>query len=226
VSRIAVLVPAGGAGERMGGARKAFLDLGGEPVLARCLRPFLRRPDVEWIVVALPVDVHHAPPAWLLADPRVRTVCGGATRTDSVRNALAAVPHDADIVIVHDAARPLVTGALIERCLRATTAETSAVPAVPVVDTIKAVDASGRVLATPDRAMLRAAQTPQAFPAAVLRRAHERAAADGVAGTDDAALVEHYGGMVVVVDGAPENLKITARADLVMAEALLALDAG
>jgi 2-C-methyl-D-erythritol 4-phosphate cytidylyltransferase len=221
MTRVAVIIPAGGAGRRMGGALKPLLLLAGEPLLARCLRPFLARPDVEWVVVALPRGLHAAPPDWLVADPRVSTVAGGAERGDSVRNALAAIPAEAEIVLVHDAARPLVSQAVIERCIRAASRGLCAVAAVPVVDTIKIVDGDGGVLDTPDRAQLRAAQTPQAFPAAVLRMACEKAAHDGVSATDDAALVANYGSRVATVEGEPENMKVTTAMDLVLAEALL-----
>ncbi|CAN5860943.1 2-C-methyl-D-erythritol 4-phosphate cytidylyltransferase [soil metagenome] len=221
MSRIAVVIAAGGAGTRMGGVRKPLLQLGDEPLLAHCLRPFLDRADVHWIVVALPSDLHLSPPPWLLEDPRVGTVSGGAERTDSVRNALAAVPAEADIVLVHDAARPLVSSVVIERCVAAASEGRSAIAAIPVVDTIKEVDEGGRVVSTPDRRRLWAAQTPQAFPASVLRDAHRRAAAAGLSATDDAALVARFGATVVVVEGSPENLKITTSADLALAEALL-----
>jgi 2-C-methyl-D-erythritol 4-phosphate cytidylyltransferase len=219
--RIAVVVPAGGAGSRMGGVRKPLLELDGEPLLARCLRPFLERRDVLCVVVALPQELHDAPPPWLIRDPRITTVPGGAERSDSVRNALAAVPADADIVLVHDAARPLVSAVVIERCVAAAVDGRSAIAAMPVVDTIKEVDEGGRIVATPDRRRLWAAQTPQAFPALVLRDAHARAAAERVSATDDAALVARYGGTVIVVEGASENLKITTPADVALAQTLL-----
>jgi 2-C-methyl-D-erythritol 4-phosphate cytidylyltransferase len=219
--RVAVVIPAGGAGRRMGGVTKPLLDLAGEPALARCLRPFLDRDDVHWIVVALPTELRDDPPAWLASDPRVSIVAGGAERSDSVRLGLEAVPADADIVLVHDGARPLVSADVIQRCVEAAVDGRSAIAAVPVSDTIKEVDEGGRIVSTPDRRTLWAAQTPQAFPAAVLRTAHARAAADGVAATDDAALVARYGGTVVVVEGAVENLKITTPSDVTLAEALL-----
>jgi 2-C-methyl-D-erythritol 4-phosphate cytidylyltransferase len=221
---IAVIIPAGGSGSRMGAGPlpKPFLELGGEPLLGRCLTRFLERSDVRWVVVALPLELHESPPDWLLRDARVSTVVGGAERGHSVRNALAAVPAEADLVLVHDAARPLVSAAIIERCVQAAAAGVSAVAAMPVVDTIQEVDEDGTIVTTPDRRRLRAAQTPQAFPAAVLRAAHQRAAADGSVATDDAGLVARYGGSVRVVDGAPDNIKITTPADLVVAEALLA----
>ena len=224
--RVAVLIPAGGAGRRMGGVSKALLDLNGIPILARSIAPFLARPDVVAVAVALPRELTNDAPDWLSADARVRLVAGGAERGDSVRNALAAITQDVDIILVHDAARPLVSADVIDRCVMVAAQGRSAIAAVPVVDTIKEVDEGGRIVATPDRRLLRAAQTPQAFPAAVLRDAYVRAAADGVAATDDAALVARYGGTVVVVAGAPENIKITTPADLAVAEALLARGTG
>jgi 2-C-methyl-D-erythritol 4-phosphate cytidylyltransferase len=220
--RVAVVVPAGGAGRRMGGVPKAMLDLGGVTVLARSIAPFLARPDVVVVAVAVTPDLMHDAPPWLTADARVRLVAGGAERGDSVRNALASITEDVDIVLVHDAARPLVADAVIERCVAVAAEGRSAIAAVPVIDTIQEIDEGGRVVSTPDRRLLRAAQTPQAFPVAVLRDAYARAAADGVAATDDAALVARYGGTIVVVAGAPENIKITTPADLLVAEALLA----
>jgi 2-C-methyl-D-erythritol 4-phosphate cytidylyltransferase len=205
----------------MGGVLKPFLELAGEPVLARCLRPFLARRDVEWVVVALSPGMLHSPPAWLEADPRVRLVAGGAERGESVGNALAAVPAAAEVVLVHDAARPLVTSAIIDRCVAAAAAGRSVIAAVAVADTIKVVEEDGLIRETPDRTRLRAAQTPQAFPAAVLREACRRAVEDGYTGTDDAALVARYGTSVYVVEGAPDNLKLTTAADLSLAEALL-----
>ena len=221
MSSIAVVIPAGGAGQRMGGVAKPLLELAGRSLLQRSVQPFLDRTDVHWIVIALPPELAAAPPHWLMSDRRIDIVAGGAERGDSVRNALAAVPIEADIVLVHDAARPLISAEVIERCIAAAADGLSAIAAIPVTDTVKEVDDGGRVTATPDRRTLWSAQTPQAFPAEVLRNAHARAAADGVSTTDDAALVARYGGTVIVVEGAPENLKITTPADLLIAAALL-----
>jgi 2-C-methyl-D-erythritol 4-phosphate cytidylyltransferase len=137
-----------------------------------------------------------------------------------VRAGLVAVPEAAAVVVVHDAARPLAGVDLFERVIAAVRAGADgAVPGIAVPDTVKRIDpGTGRVLETPDRAALRAIQTPQAFSAPVLRRAH----AGGGEATDDAALVEALGATVVVVDGDPANLKITAPDDLIRAEALLA----
>src|SRR5688500_8111706 len=120
--RIGVAVPAAGSGQRMGGQKKPYLMLRGEPILAHALRPFLMREDVVAIVVALAPEDAAAPPDWLLGldarAQRVRVVAGGETRADSVANALEALPTDVDVLIVHDAARPLTTPALIDACVR------------------------------------------------------------------------------------------------------------
>ena len=142
---------------------------------------------------------------------------GGATRSESVRNGLAAVPNDAEVIIVHDAARPLASAALFAAVVDAVReGADGAIPVVPVTDTIKRVD-GGRVIATLDRDALVAVQTPQAFRAEVLRKAH----AGGGEATDDASLVESVGGTVVVVPGDPANIKVTTAHDLRLAEALL-----
>jgi len=218
--RAAVVVAAGGSGQRMGGVRKQYLELAGEPLLAHALRPFLALSSVEWVVVALPPDDAVAPPWLAHLDPRVRTVAGGAQRSDSVRAGLNAVPEDADVVLIHDAARPLVTSAVIRRAIDRAATGVGAIAGVPVADTIKVVEA-GAIVDTPDRRRLWQAQTPQAFPRAMILDAYRRAAQDGVAATDDAALVERYGGHVVVVQGERSNLKITTEADLAVAEALI-----
>src|SRR5690606_33590089 len=110
--RIAVVIPAGGSGERMGGVIKPLLSLAGVPLLQRSVQPFLDRDDVHWVIVALPAELAARPPAWLMGHTRVDVVAGGAHRGDSVRRALSVVPMEADLVIVHDAARPLVTADL------------------------------------------------------------------------------------------------------------------
>jgi 2-C-methyl-D-erythritol 4-phosphate cytidylyltransferase len=221
-ARVAVVIPAGGLGRRMGGVKKQYLDIQGQPLILHTLRPFLARPDVAWIVVALPAEDVQPPPAWAEGlDARVRLVAGGAERGDSVARGLEHVPEEADVVIIHDAARPLVTPAIIERTLNVAAAGAGAVAAVPVGDTIKEVDADGAVRATPDRSRLWRAQTPQAFPRGMIVAAYRRALAEGFQATDDAAVVERYGGRVQVVEGAPENLKVTGPADVIVAEALL-----
>jgi 2-C-methyl-D-erythritol 4-phosphate cytidylyltransferase len=165
----------------------------------------------DGVVVVLPSGV-----AWE-GDSMVVAVEGGATRADSVRAGLAAVPGDADIVLVHDAARPLATRALCDAVVAAVRdGADAAVPAVPISDTVKRVEGS-RVVETVDRSDLVSVQTPQAFRASVLRGAH----ASGGDATDDAALVESTGGTVAVVAGDPRNIKITTPDDLVVATALI-----
>lgn len=202
----------------MGGARKAFLKLAGEPVLAHALRPFLCDERVVAVAVALSAEDAAHPPDWLAElDPRIRIVPGGATRTESVRSALAGLPRDLDVIAVHDAARPLVSREVVELCLEVAAGGEGAVAGCPAVDTIKVVDDEGVVVRTPERSTLWHAHTPQVFPAAVVRRAYA-SAADG--GTDDASLVEILGGRVRMVED-EGNLKITRREDLLLAESLL-----
>lgn len=236
--RAAVVIPAGGTGARMrgggggagggeaGGAGeshrvwKQFLLLAGEPLLLRSLRPFLGHPAVEWVVVVLPAAEALAPPGYL--GPEVTVVAGGATRGASVRAGLDAVPAAADVVLIHDAARPLVTAAVIDRVLEGATRDAGAIAAVPVADTLKRVSAEDEITETVDRTRLWRAQTPQGFPRARIVDAYRRAAAEGWTGTDDAAVVERYGGRVRVVEGDPRNLKITHPEDLALAELILA----
>jgi len=206
--RVWCIVVAGGAGRRFGSA-KQFARLGGGTVLERSLAA--ARGAVDAVVVVVPAE-HVAEPevAGLGADA---VVAGGATRADSVRAGLAAVPGDAEVVLVHDAARPLASTELFERVRDAVLGGAGAVvPVVPVVDTIRHVD--GGVV---DRDQLRVVQTPQGFDAALLRRAH----AGGGDATDDAGLVEAIGAPVTMVEGESTNLKLTGPEDLAVAAALL-----
>jgi 2-C-methyl-D-erythritol 4-phosphate cytidylyltransferase len=187
------------------------------------MAPFLADARVVRVVIAVGAELLSAPPDWLAAgDPRVRLVEGGGHRGESVHAGLAALDADTDVVLVHDAARPLVTPAVIERAIEAGAQGRCAIAAVPAVDTVQEVDAMQRIVRTPDRSRVWLAQTPQAFPYAVLVVAYERAAREGVTATDDAALVARYGTHVHVVEGDAANFKITVPADLVLAEALLA----
>ncbi len=173
---------------------------------------------IDAVVVAVPPGLTDE--AKLIFGGAAEIVAGGADRTESVRLALQATG-DAEFVLVHDAARALTPAALIVRVVRALEAGHSAVvPGLPLADTIKAVDANGVVLGTPERAGLRAVQTPQGFHVDVLRRAYQRVGAGVV--TDDASLVEQTGTPVQVVDGDPMAFKITTPMDLLLAEAVLA----
>jgi 2-C-methyl-D-erythritol 4-phosphate cytidylyltransferase len=217
---VAVLVPAAGLGVRLGpGTPKALRTLAGEPMLVHAVRRIAAAPSVALIVVAAPpTDV--APVGTLLAAVApVTVVAGGPTRQESVAAALARVPPDVAVVLVHDAARALAPPGLIERVAAAVRAGHDAViPVLPVVDTVKEVAADDGVIGTVDRAALRVVQTPQGFRRAVLARAH-RAAVDAL--TDDAGLVERLGVRVHCVPGDERALKITRPFDLAVAEALL-----
>ncbi len=217
---VGALVPAAGAGRRMGGVQKPFLELRGRPVLLWALQPFLDHPAVIDIVVALPHELALTPPAWLVGLPGVRVVRGGETRTDSVGAALASLIDDVHRVVVHDGARPLVRREWIDACLAACGPGRGAVIGFPVSDTIKEVDASGRVASTPDRDRLWQVQTPQAFPRELLEAAYA-APNDPGTPTDDAGLVERCGGAVHVVRGDATNVKLTRPEDVVVAEAWL-----
>lgn len=192
---------AAGSGSRFGGP-KQYSSLDGQRVLD--LSVAAARAVAAGVVLVVPAD--------RVADPEKDVDCvvaGGVTRSDSVRAGLEAIPPDADVVIVHDAARPWATAALFRAVVAALDRADGAVPGVPLTDTVKRVR-DGRVTDTLDRAELVTVQTPQAFRAAVLRRAHT---AFGDA-TDDAALVEAVGGVVVVVPGEAANVKITTAGDL------------
>jgi len=206
----------------MGGIRKPFLDLAGQPILRWAMTPFLDHPRVTALRVALGEEDFRSPPDWLRAlSPRVQVVEGGATRGESVGAALEALPADVDLVVVHDAARPLVTRDMIDRCLAAVGPGRGVVVGWPAVDTLKEVDAEGRIVGTPDRKRIWHAQTPQVFPASLLLAAYRMASERGISNTDDAALVEEIGGEVVMVLGSARNLKITRPEDLRLAELFL-----
>jgi 2-C-methyl-D-erythritol 4-phosphate cytidylyltransferase len=206
------LVVAAGRGERLGTpVPKAFVNLAGRPMLEWSLAALRKVAAVSEIVVALPPGV--AAPAGTTGVP------GGSQRSHSVRAALAAAAHD-DVVIVHDAARPLVTAALVSACLDALADADAAIAATPVTDTIKECE-DGRVVRTLDRSRLWAVQTPQVFRREALERALAQDDGVGAAATDDAALVEALGGTVRIVPSPPENLKVTTALDLRVAEMLL-----
>lgn len=218
---VGVAVPAAGSGRRLGGRRKAWLELGGEPLLLHALRPFLAHPAVTAVRIALaPRDVED-PPGWLAGlDERIGIVAGGENRAESVRRAIRALPQDVGVIMVHDAARPLVDRDVVDRCLAEAAAGRGAVAGHPATDTLKEVDGRGRVVGTPDRRRIWHAQTPQAFPADLIRRAYE-ALPDPAGATDDASVVEASGGTVVMVRGSSRNLKVTRPEDVPLAEFLL-----
>jgi 2-C-methyl-D-erythritol 4-phosphate cytidylyltransferase len=208
VPRVWAVIVAAGWGARFGGP-KQFSDLGGARLVDHAIATASSVCDAVVLVVPDADDWQGAEVAGL--------VTGGATRAESVRAGLAAVPTGAEVVVVHDAARPLATADLFASVIAAVRAGADgAVPGLAVADTLKRVD-DIRVTATVDRVGLVTVQTPQAFAAGMLRAAHATAAD----ATDDAALVEGIGGNVVVVPGDPRNLKVTGPADLMIAAALL-----
>jgi 2-C-methyl-D-erythritol 4-phosphate cytidylyltransferase len=217
---VAVLVPAAGAGMRLGpGGPKALRELAGEPLLVHAVRRLCAAASVGQVVIAAPADRVGDVRALLERVGPVVVVPGGASRQLSVAAALAAADPGFAIVLVHDAARALAPPALIERVAAAVRAGSPAVvPVLPVVDTIKQVDDAGRVLGTVDRAALRAVQTPQGFRRDVLVAAHAAAVDEH---TDDAGLAEKLGVTVHTVPGDEAALKITRPADLALAELLL-----
>lgn len=217
----AAVVVAGGSGVRFGdeGPRKQFRQLAGEPVAARACRPFLSAAGIEAVVLVLPPDAAADPPGWV-RDLGVTVAAGGAARRDSVARGLAALPSAVDTALVHDGVRPLASGELVARVLAAAGEDHAVVPVLRLRDTVKEVDAEGRVARTLERERLRRAQTPQAFPLEALRRAHREAGPD-VPATDDASLCEATGLEVRTVEGDPDNLKVTTPEDLARAAWIL-----
>jgi 2-C-methyl-D-erythritol 4-phosphate cytidylyltransferase len=219
-ARAVAIIPAAGAGARLGRGRpKAYLSLAGVPLLVHTARALGRVPSVRGLVMVVPPDRVERTRR-LLARHGVRRVLavvpGGSERQESVRRGLEAVPARTGWVVVHDAARPFCPVRLVESTLRAARGTGAALCGLPVGDTLKRVR-DRAVAGTVDRAGLWVAQTPQVFRRALLLEAHDKARRDGLAGTDDAALVERLGVPVRVVPGLPENIKITTPADLTLA---------
>jgi 2-C-methyl-D-erythritol 4-phosphate cytidylyltransferase/2-C-methyl-D-erythritol 2,4-cyclodiphosphate synthase len=218
---VSAILAAGGRGVRFGANQpKQLLQLGGRAILQRCLDAFLQSDRVDDIVVALPPELVAAPPDYLrTALKPVHIVAGGERRQDSVANAFALVRNRADIIVIHDAARPFVSPSLIARTIDAAVADGAAIAALAARDTVKRRDADGMIADTLPREEIFLAQTPQAFRTDVLRDALSLNSASSDA-TDEAMLAEQAGHRVRLVEGDPRNLKITTPDDLEMAEAL------
>ncbi len=229
--RVFAILPAAGIGTRMSvhgekpGAAKQFLTIGGVPVLVHCLRAFAAVPRIAEVLVAVrAAEIERV--AELIArfglDGKVRVVEGGENRQGSVANALAALAADEDdIVLVHDAVRPLIDGATIERTIDAVEKNGAAIVGLPAVDTIKQVERTAEgaiVTSTIPRERVVMAQTPQGARFGLLKRAFEEAVTDEFAGTDEASVLERAGVEVWVVAGSPRNFKITQPGDLELAE--------
>lgn len=218
--RVTAIIAAGGAGRRVGGGvAKQWLELGGRPILEHSVEAFTRHPAIAETVVVLPPADAEAPPPWLAGlGPRVRVVAGGARRQDSVANGFDAADASADVVLVHDAARPFVTAEVISRVIAAAAAHGAAIAAIPVSDTVKRVerdegDGEPTIVDTIPRDALYLAQTPQGFAHGVLRDA-VALGRSGVDATDEAMLAERAGHTVRLVEGARSNVKITTAEDL------------
>lgn len=222
------IIVAAGAASRMEGIDKILCTLGGEPLLVYTLTPFLESELVDEIVIVTREDL--MVPIGTLCSQRgfdkvKRIVKGGETRTESVQAGLKETAKEADIIAIHDGARPFVTQEIIEEAIETARARSAAAPAIPVKDTIKrAVD--GIVTETPDRSQLFAVQTPQVFAAPLIRVGIAKALEEKVALTDDCAAVERLGCPVALTEGDEENIKITTPADLLHGEAILAARMG
>jgi 2-C-methyl-D-erythritol 4-phosphate cytidylyltransferase len=220
---VGVVIVAAGTGSRVGGKElKQFRWVAGKPMLLHSVQLFQARPDVGMVVCVVPRSVIGDPPPWLFQSDTERLLLsvGGATRQDSVANGMEDLPADLGIVVVHDAARPLVPDAVASRVIAEARGGRAAIAALPVVDTLKEVDAEGRIVQTVPRERLWRAQTPQAFPRTVLLRAHAEARARGLKATDDAALCEALGIPVAVVRGSERAMKVTEEPDFARADAL------
>jgi 2-C-methyl-D-erythritol 4-phosphate cytidylyltransferase len=226
---VGVVIVAGGSSTRTNatttGELKQFRWVAGKPVLLHSLQTFMARPDVVSVVCVLPRDYVADPPPWIFQCDvdRLMLTPGGRTRTESVRNGVEDLPDEAMVVLIHDAARPLVTDATINRVVETVRQGQCAIAALPVVDTLKEVEADGQITRTVERAKLWRAQTPQGFPRETIVRAHREAVAARIAATDDAALCERLGIPVVVVRGSERAMKITEEIDFERAEALFPL---
>ncbi len=221
------IVLAAGEGRRMGAARsKSYLEVAGRPLVLRALDGIFSSPRIAGVVLVVGVADLDRCEALLRADPALKDrpwvlQTGGATRQESARRGLERITGAADLVAIHDAARPFASPDLIARCIDAAAAHGAAVPGLPARDTIKIVSAERWIESTPERNRLWEIQTPQVFARALITAAHAQAAQDGIECTDDAMVVERFGKAVFVVDGETTNIKITVPEDVWFAEALL-----
>lgn len=231
MSRVGVVIVAGGSGSRVGGAElKQLRWVAGKPMLLHSLQAFQSIPEVAMVVCVLPRRYAGDPPPWIFqSDPeRMLISVGGKTRAESVSNGLEDLPPECATVLIHDAARPLVSVPMIRRVMAEAQKGHGAIAALPVVDTLKRVDAEGRITETVSRERLWRAQTPQGFPRDVIVNAHAEAKRAGwhPEATDDAALCERLGIPVHVVRGSEKALKVTEEGDFSRAELLAGWDEG
>lgn len=218
------VIPAAGLGKRLGNKKKPFLMLSGMPLLAHTLRAFEECASIDGIIITTATeDIERCREEVVNKydfSKVIAVVSGGKERQESIANALEEVGDTCEVVVVHDAARPLVTPEVIECTVKAAGESGAAITAVPLKDTVKSVS-GGRVQETLRRDTLRAVQTPQAFKSDILKRAYAQAKEDGFVGTDDSSLVERLGITVTIIDGNNSNIKVTTKEDIVIAECLL-----
>jgi 2-C-methyl-D-erythritol 4-phosphate cytidylyltransferase len=220
------IIPAGGAGRRMGGnVAKQYLSLAGIPILVHTLKAFQDSPLIDEILLAVPqsdvADVRLAVVQRYGLSRVSLVLAGGNRRQDSVRNALAHLRDEHEIIVIHDGVRPFVTDELIERAVAGAKEFGAVTVGVPVRDTVKAVDAAGKITGTVPREGLWLTQTPQAFRREVILAAYERAAAEGFYGTDDASLVERMGIPVRMIPGNADNIKVTTPEDMILGKRII-----
>jgi 2-C-methyl-D-erythritol 4-phosphate cytidylyltransferase len=223
---VGVVIVAAGGGTRVGGPElKQFRWIAGKPMLLHSLQTFMAHPRVVAVVCVLPQRYAGDPPPWIFQCDvdRLLVSVGGRTRTESVSNGLDDLADEAQVVLVHDAARPFVDAATIDRVIAGVDAGRPTVAALPVVDTLKEVDDAQCVVRTVDRTHLWRAQTPQGFPRELFVRVHREARARKLSPTDDAALCEALGIPITIVRGDERAMKVTEEADFARAEAVFTL---
>jgi 2-C-methyl-D-erythritol 4-phosphate cytidylyltransferase len=226
---VGVVIVAGGASTRTTGTDQGRLKqlrwVAGKPMLLHSLQTFQQRADVAMVVCVLPTSYAGDPPPWIFQCDveRMLISVGGKERSESVQNGLEDLPDECRVVLIHDAARPLVSPAMIDRVVNEARKGHGAIAALPVVDTLKQVDENGAIVKTVERAHLWRAQTPQGFPREMILRAHREARDAGVYATDDAALCERLGLPVMVVRGSERALKVTEDGDFARVDALFSL---
>lgn len=222
---VTAIFPAAGASRRMGGGvNKNFLELDGEPILIRTLKTFSRVERVNFLIVVVAAHEVETVERLLRGGEELKpwhVTVGGSERQYSIANGLKLLPNDAEVILVHDAARPLISARTIEDVIDAAEKFGGAIAAVPSKDTIKFVDAEGFVKSTPPRSELVAVQTPQGFTREILLQAYAKAAQDNFLGTDDASLVERLGVRIKIVTSSYTNIKVTTPEDILIAESFL-----
>lgn len=227
VPDVGVVLVAAGTSSRLGGSElKQFRWIAGKPMLLHSLQLFHQRRDVAMVVCVLPRQFAGDPPPWIFQSDvdRLLVSVGGRERGESVLRGLEDLPDEVRIVLVHDAARPMVAMEVVDRVIAEARAGRGAVAALPVTDTLKETDEQGRIVRTVPRDGLWRAQTPQAFPRAMIEQAYATARQSGAYATDCAALCEAQGFEVVVVKGSERAVKVTEEADFALVEAMTRAD--